>query len=123
MSGGPPNRFLRTDRSSWYPCRLLLLFIFEDAPQDVRFAVREVAKFAGKKISQHERSKFDPFQLQHRMADDFKHALDLVLSTFIDRHFEPGVFRSLPHLFDHGRGRHPILQLDATCELADFLII
>ena len=57
------------------------------------------------------------------MADDFKHALDLVLSTFIDRHFEPGVFRSLPHLFDHGRGRHPILQLDATCELADFLII
>jgi len=43
------------------------------------------------------------------MADDLEHALDLMLSTFVDRHFEPRVFLGLAHLFDHGGSRHPIL--------------
>jgi hypothetical protein len=56
------------------------------------------------------------------MANDFKHALDLMLSPFIDRHFKPRVFRGLAHFFDDGRGRYPIFQLNALRQLVDFLI-
>ena len=69
--------------------RFLLLLIFEDGAQGIRFAVGEIAKFAGEKIAERQGAESNPFQFQHRMADDFKHTLDLMLSALVNCHFEP----------------------------------